>query len=178
MSYIIISCSRKKCDVSKLQACENSISKLRFPELKKYREELIDMLNLKLDWKNTIPAYKLYQGILYSQIEQQNWEKSNVNVIIVSALFGLILHDDKIPYYNIYINSKLPVLDTSIALFWKKANLQRFISPQNDIDLLFNTYRKIFNIKDKYIATSPKDHWKDNYGFEKGKWLNNQLSKL
>ncbi|WP_291402548.1 hypothetical protein [Daejeonella sp.] len=37
-----------------------------------------------LDWDNCLPAYQRYTGIIFSKVEEQNWQKAD-NVLFVSA---------------------------------------------------------------------------------------------
>jgi cytoplasmic iron level regulating protein YaaA (DUF328/UPF0246 family) len=84
-----ISCSGEKNSVSKGKSqTSNLISLTAFPELYDARKELIELLGIQLNWSQTLPAYKLYNGKVYKKVSLENWTKENTNIIIVSALFG------------------------------------------------------------------------------------------
>ena len=53
-------------------------------------------------------AYKRYSGNLYSRITESSWEKlnssQNLNLLIVSAFYGVVKHDETIRNYNRTMN--------------------------------------------------------------------------
>ncbi len=175
MAYLI-SCSGKKTTISSQQSQISSLEKMTsFPELYSYRKELIHALGISLDWSKTVPAYELYTGRVYRKIESPNWRKPTTDIIIVSALFGLIRHNELIPTYNVIMTDKIPESEEKIHDFWFKKDLNRFIDPHQDIDLLFLKYKKAFNRQGNDVAFAPPILWRDKYGTHKGEWLNNQL---
>lgn len=54
-----------------------------------------------------MPAYQRYNGNLYSKISHHSWnilnENPNLTLIIVSALYGLLNHNEQIRYYNLIL---------------------------------------------------------------------------
>jgi cytoplasmic iron level regulating protein YaaA (DUF328/UPF0246 family) len=178
MAYII-SCSGKKSCLLNESTQKSSIKDLScFSDLYFSRIELIKKLGIKLDWSQTLPAYKLYKGRLYDKIINENWEKKQTEIIIVSALFGLIKHHELIPYYNISMTDKIPGTNESISKYWRRKNINEHINKASDIDLLFNKYRKAFNSRGFAVGIVPDILWRDNYGAHKGEWLNQQLNIL
>lgn len=176
MTYLI-SCSGSKSCVSREKYQKSSIYELLgFPTLLQARLELIEKLGIKLNWSETIPAYKLYSGRLYKNVHQENWKKNNTDVTIVSALFGLIKHDELIPYYNVVMTDKIPRSDELISTYWRKQNLNQHLINKTVVDLLFSKYRKAFNKKGDSIGEIPNIQWRDNYGSHRGEWLNEQLN--
>ena len=178
MAYII-SCSGSKSCLSRKKTQVSSLEDLKgFPELYKSRLELIKKLDLKLNWDATLPANKLYTGKVYKKIHEENWGKEKTDVIIVSALFGLIKKDELIPDYNIVMTDKIPGTNKMISTFWRERNIAQYIDDENDIDLLFSKYRKAFNKSSETIGIQPDVIWRDKYGSHKGEWLNQQLNIL
>jgi cytoplasmic iron level regulating protein YaaA (DUF328/UPF0246 family) len=174
MAYII-SCSGKKANpILHPNVQPSTIENLSFnDELLIWRIQNIDNHNVILDWNFCLPAWKLYRGRLYSQIKQENWLKTNTEIIIISALFGAIKHTDLLPTYDLAMNGQ------GIAKFWReKGNLAQFINAQNDIDLLSKEYRKAFNNQGNPIANEAGEEFADRYGHHKGIWLNQQLNNL
>lgn len=178
MRYFI-SCSGEKNCVSREKTKISNLESLNgFPELYEARKELISLLDLQLNWNQTLPAYKLYNGRVFKKVSEENWTKRNTEIIIVSALFGLIKHDEYIPDYNLIMTDKLPGKKELISTYWKKHNIDRFVSKDTDIDLLFSKYRKAFNKNGNSISTEPNVLWRDKYGSHKGEWLNEQLNQI
>ncbi|MDI9358760.1 MAG: peroxide stress protein YaaA [Phycisphaerales bacterium] len=173
MAYIITCCGVKRMS---LNPQESSLEKLSFSELNNARKQLIQQLNISLNWQQTCPAYELYQGRLYSQIDRGNFLKPKTDIIILSALFGLIKHTDLLPMYDLMITYRIPTTQQSVASFWLEQNLNQYITPwQNHIDLLSDTYRRAFNTE---VGMNPNIEWRDRYGVHKGRWLNEQLQRL
>lgn len=178
MTYFI-SCSGEKACVSREKTKASNIESLNaFPDLDDARKELIHLLGLQLNWDQTLPAYKLYNGRVFKKISCENWTKGSTSVVIVSALFGLIKHDEFIPDYNLIMTDKIPETNELISTFWRNKNISRFVSKETDIDLLFSKYRKAFNKKGDNIGEIPNIKWRDKYGSHKGEWLNEQLHRL
>lgn len=93
--------------------------------LKLSKRQLGDLdRNLEIPSAPTMPAYLRYSGTLYKAIEASKLtgeEVENVrrHVLMQSALFGLISATDRIPWYRLSAESKLPNLD--IKQVWQKA---------------------------------------------------------
>jgi len=167
----IIPCSRTKNNpINNLESQPSNLQNLSFDEhLNEIRHNLIQEENVDLDWNYCLPAWKLYAGRLYVPVAEENWMQ-NVDIKIVSALFGIIRHTDLIPIYDLEMNNHL-------HFFWRNVNLNMFIDENNDIDLLSANYRKAFNNLGNPIAIIPQV-WNDRYGTHRGNWLNNQLDNL
>lgn len=177
MAYII-TCAGTKNEPS---ISRSNMKDLSYPELNEARLELTNLFNLTLDWEHTAPAWHLYSGIggvIYPRINRNNWTKPHARIKIVSALFGLIKHTDCIPYYNLMMTDRLPKSRLKVSDFWRDKNLLHKHINHSDIDLLSNNYRKAFNKNCVPIAVIPEVKWNDNYGFHKGRWLNEQLDNL
>jgi cytoplasmic iron level regulating protein YaaA (DUF328/UPF0246 family) len=178
MRYFI-SCSGEKSSISKEESTISNLKSLNgFPELYEARKELINLLGIQLNWNQTLPAYKLYNGRVFKKVSLENWTKRNSEIIIVSALFGLIKHDEFLPDYNLIMTDKLPGKNELISSYWKNKNIARFVSKDTDVDLLFSKYRKAFNTKGNSISIEPNILWRDKYGSHKGEWLNEQLNQI
>ena len=178
MKYII-SCSGDKSCLSREKTQKSSINDLNgFSDLLQARIELIKKLGIKLNWTKTLPAYKLYTGKLFKKVQKENWENQQTDVIIVSALFGLLKHDELIPDYNVVITDLIPNSNDIISTYWRAQNLNSYIDNNVDIDLLFSKYRKAFNKEGSNIGIIPNVIWRDKYGSHKGEWLNQQLNNL
>jgi cytoplasmic iron level regulating protein YaaA (DUF328/UPF0246 family) len=120
----------------------------------------------------------LYTGKVFAQINPENWRKPKTDIVIVSALFGLIKHYELIPDYNLIMTDKINDTKEIISTFWRNKNIVNLINPNEDIDLLFNKYRMAFNVNGNSIGVTPNINWNDKYGSHKGRWLNEQLNQL
>jgi cytoplasmic iron level regulating protein YaaA (DUF328/UPF0246 family) len=178
MTYII-SCSGDKSCLSSENTQKSTINDLNgFSALLQARIELIEKLGIDLNWSETLPAYKLYTGRLYKKVKQENWEKQKSDIVIVSALFGLLKHDELIPNYNVVMTDLIPGSKDIISTYWRGKNLNSYINSKIDVDLLFSKYRKAFNKEGSNIGIIPNVIWRDKYGSHKGEWLNQQLNIL
>jgi cytoplasmic iron level regulating protein YaaA (DUF328/UPF0246 family) len=178
MKYLI-SCSGEKSCVSREETQKSNLESLvGFPDLYEARKELIELLGIQLNWNQTLPAYKLYNGRVFKKVSLENWTKKKSEIIIVSALFGLIKHNEYIPDYNLIMTDRLLETNELISAYWRNKNIAQFVSKETDVDLLFSKYRKAFNKKGDSIAVEPNILWRDKYGSHKGEWLNEQLNNI
>ncbi len=175
----LINCSGSK-NTNSTNTVASSIRNLSFDnKLYKYRKHIIKKSGIELDWDNCLPAYELYTGKLYKQITTQNWNKSETNIYILSALFGWIKHTDLLPYYDLSMNQQEHKINGRYVnkIWYDFSILHKFISRSKDIDLLTQPYRKAICNSKNPVAQTPYAKFKDNYGTGKGKWLNSLLDK-
>ena len=178
MSYLI-TCSGNK--ITPNQINPSTLNNLSFPQLNPFRQILINEYQIQkgdiLNWNMCLPAWNLYSGKrarLYPRVSVNNWKKPNVDIKILSALFGWIKHTDMIPHYDLKMTTKLGNNDNCVNKIWNEFNvLQNYVN-ETDIDLLSIDYRKAINYKGKIIADKPDIIFTDR-GVQKGKWLNKQL---
>ena len=180
MAYLIPCSSKKNCMVNDIDVQISSLENLNeFKGLYELRKELINKLSINLNWNFTKPALEVYNGKIYIEIKRENyWLKPKTDIIIVSALFGLLKPTELIPYYNVKMDSFIPNTKMKISKFWLNNNLFSFLPECNNVDLLSKPYRKAFNNKNIHIGQEVNEKWKDNYGKHKGVWLNKQLENL
>ena len=181
MSYLI-TCSASKFEPNQINP--SSLNSLTYPQLNPTRQILINEYQVQkgnLDWNMCLPAWQLYSGTrakLYRKVSNIKWTNPNTDVTILSALFGLIKHTDLIPYYDLAMTDNIIIGNNLINVFdyWRiNFDLNIFINPLVDIDLLSNKYRKAFNADENPVANVPNIIWNDRYGVHKGLWLNGQL---
>ena len=114
----LIPCSKRKNHEGDLIS---SVYNLSFNQtLGNCRETLIRLYERKygpLNWKNCLPAYERYTGIIYSEEVRLSLSLNNNQVLIVSALFGVIRPSDLIPDYNLKMDEFLNGI--MISNFWK-----------------------------------------------------------
>jgi hypothetical protein len=75
------------------------------------------------------------------------------------------------------MSDNIPQTRQKIFQYWHHQNLLNQLVNQNDIDLLSGDYRKAVHGTTNPIATIPKTQFND-YGVQKGIWLNNQLNNI
>lgn len=98
---------------------------------------------------NYLEAYKRYTGHIYRQISSSSWSKlkqaTNLDLVIVSALYGLLRHDETIRYYNKTMKDKMGTY--TLKTWWRN----------NGMHGILKDYVNKNNIKEIYIALS-KDY--------------------
>jgi hypothetical protein len=72
------------------------------------------------------------------------------------------------------MSDKIPQTNQKIFQYWHNQNVLNQLVHQNDIDLLSGDYRKAVHGNTNPVATIPNVKFND-YGVQKGIWLNNQL---
>lgn len=115
----VIACSKKKLDGGGLasQMSDLSFSNILNPCREELLRKYINAGNAPLDWKRCMPAYDRYRGIIYSAEVREKLINNPENVLIVSALFGLIKPHDLIPYYDLSMTKNLE--GTRVNKFWR-----------------------------------------------------------
>jgi len=102
-----------------------------------------------------LPAFKRYTGNLYSKISNNAFQKlencRNVNLVIVSALYGLLNWREPTRYYNYSMNALAPN-GLRLWSWWKRmkiAEMMTYYMKNSGVrvvhDFLSNMYRKAIN---------------------------------
>lgn len=95
----------------------------------------------------TMPAIERYTGVLYDALDAAHLDdasrrRGSAQVVIHSALFGLIRADDPIPAYRLSHNSRLPAV--SLPALWKSPISRELADQQGLIlDLRSEGYAKL-----------------------------------
>jgi cytoplasmic iron level regulating protein YaaA (DUF328/UPF0246 family) len=90
-------------------------------ELGAKREELIDAFDPSLLGAPAAPAAELYTGVLYGRLELPKLAaKARRQVLIASALWGVVRPDDRIPYYKFPPKMRLEGIGAPAA-YWRPA---------------------------------------------------------
>jgi cytoplasmic iron level regulating protein YaaA (DUF328/UPF0246 family) len=202
INKILVPCTSRKSDA---QGEKSSLADLSFNQLNNVREFIEDTYrnihydiisdrsrnihrhdnnSRTLDWDNCLPAYKRYTGILFSKVEEQNWQNAD-NVLLVSPLWGIIKPHDKIPKYTLemtdFLSSETHNFNSAIWRIWRPV-LDELINELSDgqttFSLLYNKCSHGFSVDTRNSFESPVIQWRDKYGHHKGEWLNDYLSNL
>jgi uncharacterized protein len=92
------------------------LSTLVYSGLREPRERLIDAVDPGLRTKPAIPAAELYTGVLFAALGLADlpWN----DVLIASALWGVVRPGDRIPAYRLDMGSKVPDIG-GLAAYWR-----------------------------------------------------------
>jgi hypothetical protein len=97
-----------------------------------------------------LPAYQRFDGNMYRSIAREAWEQrsSAVEVVIASALRGLVVSRDPIPAYHLSMAESTPPFG-KLNRWWHEAGLPRILAaylmavrPKTVVDLLSLEYRE------------------------------------
>ena len=93
------------------------LSTLVYPRLRAPRERLIEAVEPGLRTAPAIPAAELYTGVLFAALGLQDlpWE----NILIASALWGVVRPGDRIPAYRLDMSAKRPGIGP-LAAYWRE----------------------------------------------------------
>ncbi|MCK4232926.1 peroxide stress protein YaaA, partial [candidate division WOR-3 bacterium] len=97
-----------------------------------------------------IEAYRRYTGKIYRQICAGSWQRlreiRNLDLVIISALFGLLRYDELIRYYNVNMNDK--VGDQAVKAWWRENDLYKILKyyiNTNNISEVHNVLSNDYN---------------------------------
>lgn len=102
-------------------------------------------------WIEYLPAYSRYQGKMYKRatFEECYSARASCEVVIISALYGMLDASDPIRWYELAMDHKLQTGGT-VGMWWKDrglgdivAEFVRAYSPRETHDLLAISYRKV-----------------------------------
>ncbi len=131
-------------------------------KLEKLRKKVADSFNISLDSpeQSLLPAYKRYSGNLYKKISEQAWKeldnREDVELVIISALYGVIYWDEPIIHYDIELTDPIKSR-RRLNTWWKKKGLTEILSnyiegEKYDVvrSFLSGNYRKaLLDLEDK-----------------------------
>jgi len=121
------------------------------------KESLVNLykdINIFKDGTNI--AIERYAGVAYKHLDYNSLDINarnfiNKNVVIFSNLFGVLLAEDKIPFYKLKQNVKLDGL--SVGNFYKQhfqTYLDDYFGDDLIVDLRANSYDNFYDVSDKY----------------------------
>jgi len=140
---------------------------------------------------NYMEAYKRYTGRIYSPISSGSWEKlrstPNLDLVIVSALYGLLRYDEPIQVYNVTMKDKMG--NHTLKWWWRNnglcAILRDYINENKISDvhnILSNDYNEALrdcftNMHVKYLCHDFSEY-KSGSNTHRGKWVNNFIQNF
>ncbi|HST68406.1 MAG TPA: peroxide stress protein YaaA [Solirubrobacterales bacterium] len=103
-------------------------------QLGERREQLLDTFDPKLREAPTAPAAEVYTGVLFKRLELPELPaKARQQVLIASALWGMVRPDDRIPHYKFPPKTRLEGIGPPAA-YWRPALAEAL--PDTDGDLV------------------------------------------
>lgn len=133
-------------------------------------------------------AYKRYAGNIYCQIYFSSWEKigetQNLDLVIVSALYGLLRYDEPIQDYNVMMSGEMGKIGHQTLKTWWRNNglcaiLKNYINGNNISEVhnvLSNDYNEALRgcFIDMGARYSYHDYseYKSGSNAHRGRWVN------
>jgi cytoplasmic iron level regulating protein YaaA (DUF328/UPF0246 family) len=102
-------------------------------ELSERREKMLGALDPGLRGAQAAPAAEVYTGVLFQRLELPKLPaKARRQVLIASALWGVVRPDDRIPYYRLPPKEKLAGIGP-LAKFWRPALVEALPDEEGDL---------------------------------------------
>jgi uncharacterized protein len=102
-------------------------------ELGEHREQLLETFEPALRKAPAAPAAEVYTGVLFKQLELPRLSaKSRRQVLIASALWGMVRPEDRIPYYKFPPKTRLEGIGAPNA-FWRPALAEALPDEEGDL---------------------------------------------
>ncbi|MGN6258264.1 MAG: YaaA family protein [Solirubrobacterales bacterium] len=102
-------------------------------ELREQREELLETLDPGLGEALAAPAAEIYTGVLYGRLKLPELPaKEQRQVLIASALWGMVRPGDRIPYYKLPPKEKLAGIGP-LAKYWRPALAEALPDEEGDL---------------------------------------------
>ncbi|MHC1610869.1 MAG: peroxide stress protein YaaA [Candidatus Methanospirareceae archaeon] len=136
-------------------------------------------------------AYKRYAGNIYCQISFSSWEKlretQNLDLVIVSALYGLLRYDEPIRHYDITMKDKIGY--QTLKTWWRNNGLCAILKDyidENSISEVHNVLSKDYNeaLRGCFIDMGAKhshhdfSEYKSGSNAHRGKWVNDFIQNF
>jgi len=102
-------------------------------ELSGHREAVLDAFNPALREAPAAPAAEVYSGVLFKRLQlPQLPAKARRQVLIFSALWGVVRPDDRIPHYKLPPKTKLKKIGAP-AGFWRPALVEALPDKEGEL---------------------------------------------
>lgn len=110
-------------------------------KLERLQKQVAKSFNINLEEGKKKPAYRIYQGKLYSQLESEVWtdlqENDNKDVCIVNPVYGFIYWHESIIEHDITMEDKIG--SNRLNTWWKHNGISDILINyiiNNDFDLI------------------------------------------
>jgi len=136
-------------------------------------------------------AYKRYAGKIYSPISSGSWEKlrstPHLDLVIVSALYGLLRYDESIQNYDVMMQGKIG--NHTLKWWWRNKGLCMILRDyinKNNISEVHNVLSNDYNeaLRDCFVSMNVKhlchdfSEYKSGSNAHRGKWVNNFIQNF
>lgn len=140
---------------------------------------------------NYTEAYKRYKGQIYRQISSSSWDKliknPGLDLVIVSALYGLLRYDEPIQYYDMSMKNKIG--HRTLKTWWRKNGLCAILKDyiyRNNISEIHNVLSNDYNeaIRDCFEDMQPSylfhdfREYRSGSNAHRGKWVNDFIKNF
>jgi cytoplasmic iron level regulating protein YaaA (DUF328/UPF0246 family) len=118
-------------------------------QLREQRERLLDVLDPQLRQAPAAPAAEVYTGVLFKRLELARLPaKGQRQVLIATALWGVVRPDDRIPCYRLPPKEKLDGIG-SLAKYWRPALAEALPDKRGEliVDMRSATYSTMWKPK-------------------------------
>jgi len=163
----------KKLNIFELQSLmgiSENLAKEGFLWNKSFKKNHLGTGPFQLQAAHTLFAGEVYRGLEFSSLSQEELERANVQIFILSGLYGIIKPKDLISPYRLEMKTKFQCSKTATNLydFWgKKLNKVIDKVPGTVINLASTEYAKALHIKSlKSRVISPVFKEKTNNGLK------------
>ena len=119
-------------------------------ELTGTRKKTLEAVGVKVSKSPTAKAIDVYSGVLYQALDFNSLDSASKkraikSIVIISALFGAVKLEDKIPSYKLDMAKSLPKLG-SLNSLWKKVLPETLEKIKTDlvIDCRSSTYQGVW----------------------------------
>lgn len=119
-------------------------------ELTGTRKKTLEAVGVKVSKSPTAKAIDVYSGVLYQALDFNSLDSASKkraikSIVIISALFGAVTLEDKIPSYKLDMAKSLPKLG-SLNSLWKKVLPETLEKIKTDliIDCRSSTYQGVW----------------------------------
>ena len=144
---------------------------------------------------NYMEAYKRYTGAnsqIYRQISSSSWEKlretQNLDLVIISALYGLLRWDEPIQYYNKTMKDD-KIAHQTLKTWWRNNGLCTILKDyinKNDISEVHNVLSNDYNeallgcFGEMNVGYSSHDfsEYRSGSNAYRGKWVNDFIQNF
>ena len=193
-SIILITCCGTKNSATGIESIENHNAITNFLSIEKaekliqLREKTFDAFNENIDFESGLmKANERYTGLIYKPISIDTWNKiehsNSIDLIIFSALYGLLRFNEPILYYNImmidYIKERM-----KLNKWWRINGIGSVLVDyieRNEIKIIYNLLSNAYNAALGNTLSdfkTIKPCLPKGYGLEKGKWIEDSIDLL
>jgi len=138
-----------------------------------------------------LEAYRRYAGHIYCQISSSSWNKlkqnTSLDLVIVSALYGLLRYEETIQNYDLTMKDK--IVNSTLKIWWKNNGLSGILKDyinKNKITKVYSVLSRDYTkaLGNLLINTDVKIIYKDFSKYKsgsnayRGKWVDSFIQNF